>query len=456
MSSCKVRYSRFGHGLRWIVAAAAAALLSGPAWAGNNGLFNNRSVGGISIDAEGVVAQPYAVAQKQRRAFLLKALAQANFPEDMTGQTELRKISLKSLDAAIGDALRNNLGVLPEEIKYLAGIQRIQYVLVYPEENDVVLAGPGEGWRVDAAGNVVGITTGRPVIPLDDLLVAFRSVHAARRVGISCSIDPTAEGRRALDAYLSRQRQFSPSVVAGMAKSLGPQKVTITGVPATSHFARVLVAADYRMKRIAMKLEASPVAGLPSFLDMIRTAPKSMMPRWWMAANYEPIAKSEDGLAWELRGQGVKTMTEDEFISQEGEVTGTGRANPIAQRWADLMTEKYDELSVKDPVFGELRNVMDMCVVAALIEKEGLLQQAGCELQILTRSDSSLAVQTWNPPKTVATQCSYVKRGRNWIITASGGVQIESWQVAGKTQVDPAVKEVRTKAAPSGNAWWWN
>ena len=66
----------------------------------------------------------------------------------------------------------------PTPIKYLAGLQRIHYVFVYPEQKDIVLVGPGEGWKVDAKGNVVGITTGRPVMLLDDLLVALRTAKS--------------------------------------------------------------------------------------------------------------------------------------------------------------------------------------------------------------------------------------------------------------------------------------
>ena len=44
----------------------------------------------------------------------------------------------------------------------------------------------------------------------------------------------------------------------------------VNGVPADSHFARVLVAADYRMKRLAMNFDPSPVNGLPSYLHMIK------------------------------------------------------------------------------------------------------------------------------------------------------------------------------------------
>jgi len=59
------------------------------------------------------------------------------------------------------------------------------------------LAGPGEGWKFDQDGNAVGVTTGLPAVRLDDLLVALRTVEAARTEGISVSIDPTADGRPA-------------------------------------------------------------------------------------------------------------------------------------------------------------------------------------------------------------------------------------------------------------------
>ena len=64
--------------------------------------------------------------------------------------------------------------------------------------------------------------------------------------------------------------------------------------------ARILVAADYQMKRYAMDLETPPVRGLPSFLDLLKSkrgSTANMNPRWWMACNYDPMARSDDGLA---------------------------------------------------------------------------------------------------------------------------------------------------------------
>jgi hypothetical protein len=101
-------------------------------------------------------------------------------------------------------------------------------------------------------------------------------------------------------------RSFNESVVDRMEQALGPQRVTVTGVPAGSHYAQVLVAADFLMKRLGMNFERAPVADLPSYMELLasRSAPlpKNAMPRWWMAPRYDPLLKDADGRAWQLRG----------------------------------------------------------------------------------------------------------------------------------------------------------
>jgi len=208
-----------------------------------------------------------------------------------------------------------------------------------------------------------------------------------------------------------------------------------------------------------MKLAPSPLKELPSFIDMLKggnVALDNMMPRWWMECDYEPIARSSDGLGFEIRGRGVKVLTEEEVADAQGQVAGTGKANPVARKWADLMTQHYDELSVKNVAFGELRNVFDMCVIAALIAKERLLDKADCQLPTLT-SSGSLGFTALEAPKTVETQTSALKRGSAFIVTASGGVAITSWQAASKMQTRPEVGQVREKAMPVASAsrpWW--
>lgn len=423
----------------------------------DNGIFTNRAVGGVAISPEGTLSLP---AQEDKRLFrdeLAKMVRKAN--GDLSATTELRMISLRGLEAAIAEAQADGKGDLPDEVKYLAGIQRIQYVLLYPERNDIVLAGPGEGWKVDDGGNIVGVTTGLPVIRLDDLIVAFRTVENARKGGILCSIDPSAEGLQQFEQVVKQAGgQMQPGVVQALEQAMGDQSIRVEGVPETSHFARVLVASDYRMKRYAMELDQAPVKGLPSFLGLLKSkkaALDNMLPRWWLACNYEPLAKSEDGLAFELKGPGVKVMTESDVV-EGGKTKASGKQNSAAKQWADAFTAKYAQLMVKDPVFGELRNLMDLCVITALIHQTDLLGQMNLQLPNLT-SDKGVAIAEFNAAKKVSSKCSVTKSGRDYIITASGGVDISSWQVIENTKVDPAVSEIRTKAAAKEpKSWYWN
>lgn len=445
-------HSHFGRHVAWLLAMVVVAAPPLTVSAGNLG-FRNNAVGGVKVDAEGMLGnydpQSRKVVLQQLRDELKKPGA------ELSAATEMRLVSLRGLEAAVAASPDK----LPDEVRYLAGLQRIQYVFIYPEQNDIVLAGPGEGWKVRDDAVVVGVTTERPVLLFDDLLVALRAAKDAHRNTISCSIDPTDEGRKNLEAVLAKQSTFNQGIPSLIERAMGPQKISITGVPADSHLARVLVAADYRMKRIAMHLDPTPLKSLPSFLEMLQAArvkPDNMMPRWWLACKYEPLARSEDSLAWELRGPGVQCLTEDEFIAEDGAVKGTGKANPVAAKWAKAMTDQYDDLSKKDAIFGELRNVMDMCVIATLIHKEGLLEKANLQLPNLLGSDSTVTYEAYAAPKHVPTQSSFLKVGRDYIITASGGVEITSWEVASNTKVEPAIKDLyNRRSAPTEN-WYAN
>lgn len=453
---------RFGIWLVALLLGLIVGAISGAVYAGggfNNGNGFGNQVGGVWVNPEGQLAsvpddEKSKLNELRMEAFSPPAAA-------LKKPVELRKVSLKAIEQALRDNGRHTLDALPDELRYLAGIQRIQFVLLYPESNDIVIAGPGEGWKLDGKGNMVGVTTGRPVLNLEDLLVAFRTAEAARQGQLSCSIDPTAEGRQRFEQLMKNQRTFNAAIVPAIEKAFGDQAITVSGVPATSHFARVLVAADYKMKRIGMKLEPAPVKGLASYIDMAPARVDNMMPRWWMACNYEPLGRSDDGLAWEVRGTGVKVLTEDEFVDNAaGTVRGSGTTSGPAQKWSEQFTSKFDELAVKEPVFGDLRNIMDMCVIAALFNKEQLAVKAKCELPELTTSAGKTLLGEGNAPKKVPTQSSALKKGNNWIITASGGVSINSWEAADKSEVLPTVGATREKAKPvaaaGSDGLWWN
>ncbi len=233
------------------------------------------------------------------------------------------------------------------------------------------------------------------------------------------------------------------------------QTIRVNGVPENSDFARILVAADFRMKRMGMGFDKSPVRNMPSYLELVNVASAtSAMPRWWLAPNYDALLKDPEGLAWELRGKGVKCMTEDSLFSADGTRQQTGKSSDAAQKWADSMTANYDELCVAEPVFGELRNLMDLAVVSALIIKERLHERAECPLSLLT-DPMAIAVHDFPAPKQVSSKANALKKGRNWIISASGGVEINSWEVASRTEASPKLSSVRQAKPAAAKSWYW-
>jgi hypothetical protein len=446
-----------------MLAASAVVVMAlcTPLYSGVAGLGGGRSVGGVMIDASGVVRT--ATTQEQHEWAELVRQQTVAAVGDLAEPTELRMISLKRLQQAIKDARQSDTP-LPTEIEYLAGLQRIRYVFVDQENQDIVIAGPAEPWTVGDDGSVVGQISGTSTMRLADLMVAFRSLELARREGITCSIEPTPEGRRRLQQFLRRvqlQPGQNPAVFeAGMKEAFGPQQIQLTGVEAETRFARTLVAADYQMKRLAMALRTSPIKELPSYLEMAKNSRQNanQNPRWWMACNYDSLAKSEDGLAWKLSGQGVQTLTEQDLVNQDGTVTGAGKVDKLAAQWAERMTKHFPELAKQISVFADLQNLMDLTVVATLISQEQLAATAGIDLSVLMGEQESVPLTSYTVPRAIDPQCSFVHGRTGWTVTASGGVDINAHEVIRHQVADPSVGEVRTAAFATNRTatWWWN
>jgi len=418
----------------------------------------NGAIGGVSIDAGGVVSR----VTRDDTAMLSDAWLKASKPVavELNRPSRLRKVSLTRLEAALTRYLDNGRA-LPDEMMFLAGLQRVEFIFVYPETKEIVIAGPADGWHLDWRGAFVGNMSKQPVLRLDDLIDAFRATASSSDEMISCSIDPTDDGLKRLQRLLrSRGLQLNEQTVKQMQETLGPHKIRVTGVAPDSHFSHVMVAADYVMKRLAMGLERSPVVGLQSYMELLKTqrarASRVASPRWWLAVDYDPLRKSPDGLAWQLSGQGVKTMTEEGYLSRSGRIIETGREGKLAAQWAAAMTKNYGSLGEAIPVFAELKNCMDLAVVAALIRKHELAGRAGCRLPI----SASLATRRgprFQVPKMVDSQASLIRGRRGWFVSVSGGVDIDPWSPLEKVVEDPKLTALRLKAtSPEDRNWWWD
>jgi hypothetical protein len=422
-------------------------------------VVGNGAVGGVAIDAKGTIGQAeprdFVTLREARRAALEGVAADINQP------SKLRKISLRRLDALLADHASQNKPVSPE-VLYLAGLERIEYVFAYPELGDIVLAGPADAWTVDDAGNIVGANTGAAVMQLVDLIAALRTTDTLLAGEmITCSIDPTPEGLQRF-TRLTRGGRASPSaqLLRRMEEAVGPQAVKLTGISPESHFAQVLVAADWQMKRLAMGLAESPIDGLSSYIELLednpRMKPRNALPRWWIAYGPEPVERDPDGLGWRISPPGIQVQTAAARLDADGQIASEIESDGIAKQWADAMTARYDELAILQPVFNQLRGCMDLALVTAVLASGDLLTHVGLELPMLL-DDTRLQLAPHHVPKTVASHASALRRTRGWIVTVSGGVELDVASPVNNADVQPEVHEARMHATPNQNgSWWWD
>jgi hypothetical protein len=118
------------------------------------------------------------------------------------------------------------------------------------------------------------------------------------------------------------------------------------------------------------------------------------------------------------------------------------------------MTARYEDLAQVEPVFGQLRNCMDLAIVAAIVARERLVEKAQTSLPMLL--DSS-GIQTANlpAPKQVASKAVVVNKGKKWII-ACGGVQINPWAIVEKSESKASLGDIRAKATLASDTAWWS
>jgi hypothetical protein len=437
---------------------------------GGGGNTNNnfaQPVAGIDVDAAGVlkVRQFDPRLAKQRLAAARTKKADA----DVMQSADLRKVSLNRLEAAIAGRLAKGEAI-DEEMQALAGLTAVEYVFFYPETNDIVVAGPAEGFFADPTDRLVGMETGRPVVLLEDLVTALRAYSPGNSGTsvISVSIDPTAEGLQRMNQFLSSVRgRVQPSdarrLANGLKQNLGLQKVTFRGVPTSTHFARVLVEADYRMKLIGIGLERLPVRVM-SYVE--RAKPSAVaanaMERWYFQPNYDGIAVSEDGFAMKIKERGVQLVGANERVANGGQRVASGRVNRASQAFCQEFTDKFPQIAGKVRIYAELRQLIDVAIAAAYIQQQDFYGQAGWNMPVLM-DESKVNVETYVAPSQVETAVNAIWKGSTLMTPLGGGVNMQPKLAISRDRVmvdsDGDNNRVKQSAGPSKLAdgqWWWD
>ena len=418
------------------------------------------------VDQDGV-AHREAVGDPRGQLSLAKlnAAKRALNPE-LGKKSPLRKISLNRLEQAVEAVLAGG-GKLPDEMKYLAGLSRIQYVFFYPDSGDIVLAGPAEGWFEDLTGRVVGVNNGRPALLLEDLIVALRAYGPGKSESpmIGCSIDPTQQGLAKMQEFLA---SINPSpndeqmIVDGLHKAMGLQTVRVLGVSPNTHLAQVMVEADYRMKLIGIGLEKTGVRQFVTYVDKASPTGTNGLQRWYFVPNYECVRVSEDHEAMEMVGDGVKLVGENEFVGANGQRTKSGSSSRASTAFTSSFTKFYGEIARRSPVYAQLRDVIDMAVAAAFIQHEGYYAKAGWDMQLFG-DESRFPVEVYHAPSKVDTVVTSIWKGNRLMTPVAGGVHVEAAMALklenllkdNEGKVEKARQATKLDHLEAGQ-WWWD
>ncbi len=298
-----------------------------------------------------------------------------------------RAVSMKVLEYTL-----KNAG--SKQAESLCGITQLSGFIIDSSSKDIILVG-----KVDSS---------YPELLADDFIVALRAAHLiyGKRKGNTiyitppgCSIDPDPAVLRQLDS-LQRRGTSKEARQAYIEKweTIGrqPQKVRVLGVPFDTHFAKVMVDADYYMKRLS---NGSVDLGIPGFagtmekniarakkeleLGLDTSEPENSLNRFWFCpglTEYEDI----NGLIL-LRSCQVKLLTEEEFLTVSGEVKGLGRPSPIAKEFAESFTRNYRAIAEARPIYKELENLFRMAAVANLMKEQKALAKSRNPMNYLLR-----------------------------------------------------------------------
>lgn len=293
-----------------------------------------------------------------------------------------RAISLKIFLGKVNE--NNSANAYTDAIRYLAGITEIRGFALDEERQDIILFG--------------AVEEGKPPILTEDLIIALRNINYEYA---------TKEGNTRYYSYPSCTIEMDPKVIAQLNEvasrlsSIGSkdalrrlisdwhqscrqnQQAEVFGVPYNSTFAKTMVEADYHMKSITNGTDSINIEGLESMVERQfnrRVAAfeqgggagsqSLLLNRFWFYPDDVSYTDNEDIVS--LDECSIKLLTEQEYLSESGQIEQSGRANEMAQDFADAFTEKFDLIKQKRPVYNELQNIYRLFALAKMMEHKEL------------------------------------------------------------------------------------
>jgi hypothetical protein len=358
----------------------------------------------------------------------------------------LRRVWLRLLMNQVEEDLRAGKKLTDQE-RYMAGLTGVQFLYVDEENGDLIFEGPAEDkWQVREDGIVVGEKSGEPLLHLDDFAVAWRNAVGSSPPP-SVSLEHRQDSIQRIQEFIRATPQ--PKTAAARADYLrrmqeawGPQDAVTGGVPTNTRFNKVMVDADWEMKRISLGLSDVGVEKFPTYVDLafedwrrrlkaegLNARRPEGGSRFWFYPAYKEFAHSEKLDAVEIPAEPVELLTETHFqnIAQGRQIAQEPSA--AAKDFVEAFTTNYTAVARKNPLFAELHNLFDWVAVTRLIRLLDAPRRIGWDLGFLAKG---YTVAELNVPATMPGQVALrhaevkVAQGTaSLVFPARGGVSID-------------------------------
>lgn len=427
---------------------------------------------GIEVDPNGLLRG----LTRQENGNVLSSLGhrarEADLNTNMRAASSLRLVSLTRLEKEVARRLAEGRDV-PETMQHLAGLSQIRYVFVYPEQHEVVIGGPAEGWRYNEKGIAVGRESGRATLYLDDFVTVLRTFSPHGPGYFNCQIVPREEGLRRIKQFVEESNARGPidsSAVKNwtnqLQQQLGLQDVEINGIPDDSRVAAVIFEADYRLKMIGIgKLPGG--SGIPSIFELLPKTDEVKSRRmdalrWWLSMKYDAVMHSNDRNVFEIQGSAVLCQSENEKIAKSGQRIHTGKSEAANRIFASNFTSHYAELAAHDPVFADLQNIFDLSLVAALLADNRIPNRLGWDLGAFAPAGAYHTAHFQSPKSIMSVVNHRVYNGKDIVVQVAGGVDGQIRNVLSdphifreSAKLASAQSKGRAPQLPEGR-WWWD
>ena len=421
---------------------------------------------GVRIDAKGVLQLETRKPPSTPLAEIRKSSLADRGNRDVRRKSSLRKVSLSRLERQLH--WYRARGLPPTDaMRHVAGIHRISHVFLYPQSQEVVIAGPADEWFESSAGRHLSQSTREPTLWLDDWIEVWKNSRQGDG-SFLCSIEPQADRLQGVVDFLAETDQTANRTLwmDELRKKLGKQDIVIEGVDPASRMAHVIVEADYRMKQIGIG-EVNGARGMKSYFDLLTRSEqrgRNNMDalRWWMAVGYESIGTTDAGHAFAFTGNSVRCLSEDQILNADGTRSATGTARGANAGFADLFTRHFTELAAHDAAFADLENVFDLAMVSALLHSDGLAAEAGWQPRGFAGRGAYKPDSVDVPDELMTAAAHRVYGGRHIVVQVAGGVRGDMASVASdpeRFRISGELTDSSQQASPVGHnadVWWWD